>query len=161
MRFTALKREKNDSGVTVVELLVALAILAIITGIAVSSFGGFRRQKVLDNSAGEVASLLREARALTLASRDGAAWGVHFETSNVTLFRAPTFASGAANNKAVTLDAAVTLATTSITGGGSDIIFKKLSGETNNVATTTLSRTDDPTIARIVTVSTTGIIHTQ
>lgn len=155
------KKKSVVQGVTLVELFVVVAVLAIVTGIIAAAFGGFRRRTLVDNAAGQVVALLREARALTLASRDGAAWGVHFEASNIALFRAPTFISGAADNKPIALDTSVALATTSIAGGGSDIIFKKLSGETNNAATTTISRVADPTISRIVTVSATGVIHAQ
>jgi prepilin-type N-terminal cleavage/methylation domain-containing protein len=154
-------RGRLYSGFSIVETLIALAILAILAGILIGSFGGFRRRSVVDASAQNIASLLREARAFTLASRDNASWGVHFESSNATLFKAPIFSLGAADNKRIILDGAVSLATTSITGGGSDIIFHKLSGRTSNAGTTTILRIDDPTITRVVTVSVTGVIAVQ
>lgn len=140
------------------ELLITFGVLLSVVGIIAASFFQFRRRVVVDNAAGEVVGLLREARAFTLASRDGAAWGVHFEADAVTLFRGPTYTSGAAGNKAVRFASAVTLATTSIAGGGSDILFKKLTGESAPFGTTTISLVVDPTKARAATVSSTGVI---
>lgn len=151
----------RKSGYSVIEILIAVTVLIMVSGIVLASFNRFRRRAVVQNAAGSVASLLREARALTLAARDGVAWGVHFEATEVTLFKGPTFIAGAADNKLSRLDTLVRLATTSITGGGSTILFKKISGETDNSATTTISLVSDSTVSRTVTVSASGIIELQ
>lgn len=60
---------KTFRGFTLVELMVVLAIIAIITGIALSSQNSFNRTLVLANTAYDVALTLRSAQTYGIGSR--------------------------------------------------------------------------------------------
>ena len=57
-----------NKGYTLLELLIAIVIIAIAVTIVALSFSKLNKHSALDKSADLVVSVLNEARALTLAS---------------------------------------------------------------------------------------------
>lgn len=95
---------QSQSGFTIVELIVSLAIFAIMTSLILSKYGKFDQGVILTNLAYDVALTIRNAQSYGLnvrsASRDtnafdivngpasnsGGSYGVHFDTSTPTEF---------------------------------------------------------------------------
>ena len=90
---------KAKSGFTIVELLVSLAIFAILTALILSKYGKFDQGVILTNLAYDVALTIRNAQSYGLnvrsASRDtnafdtttsGGTYGVHFDKTKATEF---------------------------------------------------------------------------
>lgn len=95
---------QNQSGFTIVELIVSLAIFAIMTSLVLSKYGKFDQGVILTNLAYDVALTIRNAQSYGLnvrsASRDanafdrvsgpvtnsGGSYGVHFDMSTPTEF---------------------------------------------------------------------------
>lgn len=78
-------------GFTLVEMIVVVAIIGIITTIAVAGQGSFNRSMVLTETAYTVAFSIREAQALGVSSRifgtiQNAGYGVHFATGRDTSY---------------------------------------------------------------------------
>lgn len=66
-------------GFTLIEILVVIAIIAFVVGIAIPSFSAFTGRRRLVEATREVKSTLKDAQSRALSSIDGLNWGVHFE----------------------------------------------------------------------------------
>lgn len=144
-------------GFTLIEILVSLAILAVISVIGLNSFSSVNTDKALDLEAEKVISLIAKARALTLSAKDGAAYGVHFEERTAVLFRGPTYSSGALANQVQAFNDIVKLSAAALAGGGVEVLFAKLTGATAQSGTITLAAVRDASKTRVITIAATGV----
>ena len=145
-------------GLTLIEVLAGLAIMLILSIIVWSSFQSFRENQIVSKSANEVAVLLSEARSLTLSSRDDAEYGVHFEEDSATLYQA-SYLSGGAENKVIEVELPAEISSINLSGGGSNVVFDRLTGETSEFGSITISSTDNPEDVKIITISQTGLVE--
>lgn len=81
---------RAQSGFSVVELLVSLAIVIVVTSITLASFPSFSSQLVLNNLAHEVALTVREAQVFGVGTRafEGGfpSHGIHFDINTPDQF---------------------------------------------------------------------------
>lgn len=120
------------------EIIICIAILVILAGLASGSLGGLRRADALVSSTETVLSALNTARSQTLAARGGVHYGVHFASTTVTIFPGSTWSSSNASNTVMSLVPGVVVAALQLQGGGADIVFQRLTGKTAQYGTTTL-----------------------
>lgn len=144
-------------GFTVIEFLIALAVLAILATIIFTSMSSFRNSKALQMVAEDALSLLDEARGDTLSAKDGYAYGVHFESSKIILFRGTTYSSSDSNNKIVDIDGAVDVYNISLAGGGSDVLFQRLTGKTSQAGTVMIRLKSDNSKIKTIAIEISGI----
>ena len=152
-------RPQTQKGFTITELLIVLAILAVIVTIVVSAFSKFNNNQSLDGAIGEVTSTLNEARANTLASYDNSAYGVHFQADKIVLFKGSTYSASDPDNEDVALSSKISVSNIALSGGGSDVVFKRLTGKTDQNGVITLSFISDPTKIKTITIQKSGIIE--
>ena len=69
-----------SKGFTLVELLLVIAILAIIAYFSITYFGGYESKTSLDSATSEISSYLQQARSKSMAQEKGKAWGVKFDS---------------------------------------------------------------------------------
>lgn len=148
-------------GFTLTELLMVVSIIAVLATIIILSFSNFRNSSALQTTSEDVVSILNKARSNTIASKDGYQYGVHFSTNDVTLFRGASFVFGDTNNEVRTLDTAVEVASTAFNGGGSDVVFQKLTGKTSNYGTATLHVMSDSSKTAVISIGETGVVGFQ
>jgi Tfp pilus assembly protein FimT len=151
----------GKKGIGILEILVVIAILAIVATIVFVSFFDINKMQALEKDRDKVLSVLERARALTLSSSGGRQFGVHIESDKVTLFPGTSYNAGGAENRMELLSHLVTIASSSISGGGSDIIFERLTGKTFNQGTIEVSLKADASKAYIITILGTGIIEIE
>jgi len=148
-----------ERGFTLVEVLVAVALAGIIAAIGVASFVNWNTSEALDTETGKIIALLLEARSLTISGSDGSVAGVHFESGQAVLFRGSAYVAGSSSNRLQALHDEVRIASITLAGGGSDVIFRKLTGATSQSGTVTLSSARDAGKTRTVTITATGIAY--
>ncbi|MDP6249540.1 MAG: hypothetical protein QGH26_01800 [Candidatus Pacebacteria bacterium] len=146
-------------GFTMTETIIIVAVSIILFAIIVSAFSGFNKNQSLNSTSSEVVSVLNEARALTLASLDNKAYGVHFQSDKVIFFKGSVFSSSDPDNKITTISSKISISNISLNGGGDDIIFQRLTGKTDQDGTITLSLVSDPSKSKTITVGVSGIIE--
>ena len=146
-------------GITLIEMLVVVAILAILAGIGTLALTSFRSAKTLSADSARVVSMLADARARTLASIDDSQYGVHFATDRSILFKGTSYTDGAATNVTLTLSSNVSISDISLPGGGSDVLFSRLTGKTSQSGSITLSLTGG-TSTRVV-IEQSGIAYEE
>jgi prepilin-type N-terminal cleavage/methylation domain-containing protein len=72
---------KDNPGLTLPEVLVAITILVVLMTMAVPVFTSFREDSDLNNNAEEIINVLRIAQSKTLSGEEASRWGVYFDTS--------------------------------------------------------------------------------
>lgn len=147
----------KERGFTIFEIAIVIAIMGILTGFILSAFSNVSSKKALDGAADDIVSTLAEARAETLSSQGGAQYGVNFSSSQFTLFKGSSYASGASTNVATTLNSAVGIRNISLAGGGSSVVFDRLTGATENAGTLEVYLLAATTTSLRITVSATGL----
>ena len=149
-----------QKGFTLLELSIVLAILTVLLVIVLSTFISFRKNQALQNDTDTIVEVLSQARSQTLLSQNSSQYGVHLTSSKATLFVGTVYDSSSSSNKDFNLTPTDTIVTISLTGGGVDVIFDKLSGQTSQSGTIVIS---SPSTSRIktVTIYKTGIVETQ
>lgn len=147
----------KPAGFSIIEALIAIAVIAILAGIIIFSFSGVRDSQVLHAGAEEIVTLLTSARSKTLASLSNSQWGVYFEEDKMTLFRGDSFPGvGDPDNQEVSLDALLSISDVTLSGGANSVVFERLSGRTNQVGTITVSL-DSGAAARVIRIGATGL----
>ncbi|PIP73382.1 MAG: hypothetical protein COW88_02065 [Candidatus Lloydbacteria bacterium CG22_combo_CG10-13_8_21_14_all_47_15] len=149
---------RRNTGFTLVEILVSLVILMMLAVIVASPLARWRNTQVLVGEVGAMISLIEDARSRTLGSLDGKGYGVHFDTDNAVLFAGTSFTPGAPDNELHMLHSSARIDAISLFGGGSDLVFKRLSGETGQYGSVTIVLTGDTAQTRRIDISKTGAI---
>lgn len=147
---------KTNKGVTLMEFLVAIGILTIVASMTFYFFAGFRG-KMLDTDAAGLSAFLREARLLSIASKNASPFGIHLESDGAVLFQGNTYIAGGANQKHLKFARNVYLHSYALDGGGQDIVFNRLTGATSDFGDITLSLKDD-SASTTITVLRTGVV---
>jgi type II secretory pathway pseudopilin PulG len=148
------------AGFTYLEILLVICILGIITVISITTLVSFNTNQALDKDTQTVVTVLEEARSKTLASTDASQYGVHIGSNDLTVFKGNTYISTDPNNRVINLNGITTISNITFSDGGSDIVFKRLTGETVQTGTITIATTRD-TKTRTVTIYKTGIVQSN
>lgn len=149
---------KNKRGFTIVEILIVLGIMGLVTILTVGVFSNFKNQESLDKTSGLVIEILRQAKHSTIDSKNSNQYGVHFDPNSVVLYVGPTYSDISPSNQTYLLNSDIVVYSTNLNGGGNDVLFNKVTGETNNNGTIVLrSQTDGTT--KTITIYKTGLIE--
>lgn len=153
-----------NKGISVLELLMVFAILAIVVSFIILNLTKFRNEQALQNTTSDIISLINEARTKTISSVNSTTYGVHFETSRAVLFVGSSFTEPNSNNKQVDINSAVSIPASggiSLNGGGSDVVFTRISGDTTNYGTIIVRLVSDATRQKTITINKTGIVSSN
>ncbi len=151
----------RSRGVTALELLMVIAILGVLLAVITPSFLNFRRNSILNTETLQMVTIINKARLSSISSKGDMQYGIHFEATKVVLFQGTTYSSTANTNEVYVLDPALSLSPIVINGGGVDIVFQKITGSTNQNATTTLRVIGSTTASSTIVVRPTGVASTQ
>ena len=147
-----MKKSNVSSGVTFLEITITVGILGLLLAVIMPSFLSFRRNSILNTETQEIVTIINKARLSTMSSKGDTKYGVHFESGKIVLFPGVVYTGGADGNEEHILNPALTLSVIVVSGGGPDVVFEKITGATNQNATTTL-------LVMGSTASTTIVIH--
>lgn len=138
-----------------IELLIVIAILAIISALVGINFHLFQRQVNLDATINQIIATLRSAQSQTLASQNQSSYGVYFETNAYTLFKGPDYILAAPDNKVYAIPQDLELSVISI-AGGNGVLFQRITGQTDNTGTLTLRVETNPLETRTIIIEHSG-----
>lgn len=148
-------------GFTVLEILVAISIVTIAVTMVTFSFSKLNSRQALDKSTALVVSTLNEARSMTLSSVGGSQYGVNLQNSQLVLFKGTIYSSSDPNNIINTLNSLVDIRNITLTGGGTNVVFKRLTGYTDQTGTLELFLKADPTNYKVITIGSTGLTESN
>ena len=151
----------KQNGFSLIEIIIAMAIGAVLVAVVVISFSSFRNSKTVDISADQILSVINEARVKTVSSEDYSRFGVHLEASRAVLFKGDIFAEPNSSNIETLLSPLVEISDISLNGGGADIVFQKLTGKTGNYGSLRVRLKSDNNKYKTISVKATGIANIQ
>ena len=150
----------SGRGFTLLEILIVLAILGILVAVVFPPLINFRRSSVLNVETQEMVTLINKARLSAISSKGDVQYGVHFATTSVTIFSGTTYVPGATGNEEHIFDPTVSIGTAGsivVNGGGADVVFQRITGATDQNATTTLSVVANTTASSTIVIRSSGV----
>lgn len=142
-------RHQYHRGFTIVEILVAMAILLAVGYMSLAAFSGIARKNAVSLAAQDVVTTLTRAQSDTFASRNDTVYGAHLDTDEVVYFVGGTYTAGTPTNRVVPFEGGV-VASVNLTGGNADIVFSRLTGLPSATGTIVLT---EPRTERTATVT--------
>ena len=144
-------------GFTLIEILVIIAITIILIGLAIPSYRFFQKESDLINNTEEIINTLRLAQNKTLASEGASQYGIYFDqatsTHQYTLFKK---INGSSSEEVHKLPESIEISEINFNGGGSEVIFDRISGTTSQYGSLTIRLKDDPTKTKTIYVENSG-----
>ena len=131
---SALDIWHSQTGFNLVEILLAIAILALLASFGFLSYSGYQRKVELDTTSRQLVETLRHAQGKAVSGEADKPWGVHFNADPINsyvLYRDDGSGyAGATQKETTNLSGYIKMSTVSIQGGGSDVLFQKRTGTT-------------------------------
>ncbi len=157
------KLSESKSGFTIIEVLVVSAILAVLVTISVQSFFSIQKKTDVDGAVNEFTAVIKLAQSRTLASENEGQYGVYINTSptphQYIMFKGTSYTlRDPAYDTVYPLPKTVEFFGISL-GGGNEIVFSKLTGESGVSGTVSLRNKADTTQSKTVYVTNSGVIN--
>jgi prepilin-type N-terminal cleavage/methylation domain-containing protein len=150
MQQTKLVISSRQKGVSLIELLLVMAIIAVIGATATPFISSFVLRNNYETTVDQLQSTLRKAQGYAMNGKNGSTWGVCFTSNTIRLYRgscvAPVFAENFKVPGTVTVS------------GLSDTTFSLQRGEPTQPLTITISTAVG---SRVVTLNAVGMIESN
>lgn len=146
------------NGFTLLEIILGLAVIAIISGILLSAFASFREAGQLTEAHSSIIGILKDARSRTLASKNNSNYGAHFEETKTVLFKGSAYSSSDTSNETYLLPAGIKISSVDLTGGAVDTVFTRLLGTTTASGSVTISSRHNGGQSKTITILSTGVV---
>jgi len=143
-------KPKANKGFTLIEVVLSLAIVILIFGIATPFYQDYQIRNGLDIGVNTIVENLRRAQVLSMAVDGDSNWGVNISGNQVTLFKGVSFAT-----RDVTFDEVSDILSVISFLGLNEIVFSKLNGLPNTTGMINLSVSGN---TRTVSINEKGIL---
>jgi prepilin-type N-terminal cleavage/methylation domain-containing protein len=159
---TNLKR-KNKTGFTLIELVIVISIIFIVSAISIVSFGLYEKKSAVENSLEEIIACLKSAQNKTLASEENSQWGVYFDPaqSDYVLFKGSIYNPEAVENEINEIPQRIEINEINLAGGENKIVFKRLTGETDQFGSISLRLKGNPAETKTIYIEDSGQFFTS
>ncbi len=127
---------KSFSGFTLLELLLSMAVIAVIASFSVPAFHLLQVKNDLTIATNTIVQTLNRAQILSQAVDGDSSWGVKAQSGLITLFKGTSFASRDAS-----FDEHSSVPSTITFSGTSEYVFSKMTGYPVATGTATLTST--------------------
>jgi|SRR3989338_6683373 len=138
------------AGFTLLEVLLAISVVAIIAGIGIPVYQSFQVRNDLDLAVNAVAQSLRRSQLLSQAVEGDMTWGVYVGDNKITIFKGASYAG-----RDVNFDEAFDLSNVITPSGNQEIIFNKLTGWPQNTGSLILTTVND---SKTITINAKGLV---
>ena len=148
--------KKYTRAFSLIEILIAIAIMLVIAGVSVTSLLNWRREKTIDSASDIVLSVLQGARNLTVNAYQGNQYGVYFgENDRVISFTGTTYNPSDVSNIVTLLPAGEIISTSTL---GTTIVFQKFSGGVLGSGSVAISDKNNASTTRTILIDISGAV---
>lgn len=148
-----MKRSQTNRAFTLIELMIVIAITVLITSVSGAVYANLIQNTYLDTISEEIVANLRLAQMRSISNFHDQPWGIHFndtstpgESDSFILFQGSDYASRDNSWDIETeLPPNITYTIVTLTGGGDDVVFDQLSGQTIQNGTIQITNTQTET----------------
>lgn len=142
---------KLRRGFTLIETMLAIALIAVLSGLSIVFYTSFQNKNSLDLATNTITQSLRRAQVLSRAMDGDSTWGLNVQSGSITVFKGASYAA-----RDITYDETFDTPTNITPSGLSEVVFTKLTGDPNSTGTFTLTNADGETSA--ITINGKGMI---
>lgn len=145
-----IKQLNNSAGITFIELLLVIAIIAGLGVMSASFYSRFLTQNSVSNVSDQIAGQLRKAQIYSMMGKQSSGvWGVRFTSGpkKVTLF----LQGNSAFDESFSVNENINISGWS----GNETTFARITGEPSNTPTITISGISNP---KTLTINSMGVI---
>lgn len=141
-----------ESGFTLVEMLLCVAIITLLAGLSVPVYFSAQTRNDTVNTAETIADALRRAETYARAVDGDGPWGINFTSTSATLFQGTSYAARTTSqDETLTVPSDVTL------GYTGDIIFAKFTGVPATTPSITVTAANTTTAT--ITINAKGMVN--
>lgn len=144
-------------GFSLIEIIVALSIALILIIAVIVSFSSFKEESELNKAVEDILIAIQTAHSKTISSENFYQYGVHLETGRLTVFKGTVFSESDPSNLKNELSSLIEISDISLNGSGSDIVFQKVTGKTENYGAITLRIKSSLLRAKTINIKSTGV----
>lgn len=123
-----------SKGFTIIEMMLSIAVIAIIAGIGTPIYQSTQVRNDLENASVAYAQSLRHAQILSRAMDGDTSWGVKIQSGSIVLFKGVSYAT-----RDNTFDEVSDVPTSITPSGVTEIVFTKFTGLPATTGTLTLT----------------------
>ncbi len=134
-----------NKGFTLIEVLLALSVIAIILGISAPVYQSFQVRNDLDIAATTIAQSMRRAQTLSQAVDGDSVWGVDVRSGSITVYKGTSYVA-----RDATYDELFDLQSSITASGLSGVSFAKFTGIPQATGTITLTSNANETRTIII-----------
>jgi type II secretory pathway pseudopilin PulG len=135
---TSIKKINKNSGVTLLETILVIALVVGIAGMSAPLYQSFQVRNELDVTANTVVQSMRRAQALSQSGEQDSEWGVYMESGSVILFKGTSYLT-----RDTGFDELFSVKDALVFTGLQEVVFDRLTGVTDSVGTATLTSSTD------------------
>lgn len=152
----------RKNGFTLVEVFIVIAILAVLSSMAIGAFVILQKSTEVDNGAQEFMGVLKLAQNKTLSSEQNSQYGVYIDTNvspnKYVLFKGVSYATRTVSYDQNSWVPKNTEFSAINLGGGNEVVFEKLTGAALQSGSVSLRHKTDTSQVKTVYISNAGII---
>ncbi len=155
-----MNKINHKQGFTLVELIVVMAIFATISGVVTVSLSNFLAASSLENTVKQLVQNIRKAQSYSMMRVKDDQWGVYFDDNgggagqSFTFFKGSNYGLDASYDDVHELPDNLSFSNISFNGGGNEIVFEKVIGETINTGSIDVLQSNGS--AYTITINTLG-----
>jgi prepilin-type N-terminal cleavage/methylation domain-containing protein len=127
----------KKTGFTLIEVLLSIALITVLAGVAVPTYYSLFYKNDLDVAKNQVAQSLRRAEVLSSASDGDATWGLKIQSGSVIIFKGLNY-----TDRDIKYDEAYQISSSIVPSGLLEIVFNKMTGFpqlTGNIVLTSIN----------------------
>lgn len=129
----------GKKGFTLIEVILVVVIMFSVLGMGILYYQSSQVRTDLNSQVSSFVSYLRYAQSNALAGKYGESHGIHIETDSFTTFAGGSYDVLDERNFSIQLPPSVMFQNVNLNGGGPDVIFDSVLGETENYGTLELA----------------------
>jgi type II secretory pathway pseudopilin PulG len=148
----------KNKGITLLEIIIGISILLMILALTIPSLSSFRNRQISKSVSEDIASLVNEARMMTLSSKNSTYYSIHFETNKVVLFTGGVYNSSNSSNQELDIPSPAYISSINLNGNGSNLSFTRLTGGTDQYGTIILQISVDASLQKVIKINGLGVV---
>lgn len=153
LQVSSKKRARPElaKGFTLVELLLVIALMAVVAGFSTPFYARFLTQNSVSVVQDQISSHLRRAQMNTMMGKSNGPWGVTFVSPKLVLFQGSSYAT-----RITALDESFIINPSISISGLGELIYTKTTGLPNTSASITISGVGS---SKTLTVTSQGVVQ--
>ena len=124
---------KNDSGFSLFELLIIIALISILGALSSPFLSRFLSQNYLEDTTDKFVKTLRKAQIYSLSGKQNSEWGVHYAGDELILFKGSSYGDDHSFDETFKIPSTISVS------GWSDVNFSKVRGQPSTDLVATIS----------------------